>query len=211
MDGDSAFEVVNRVIQTRELYMAGIEGDYWQASHYSFQNSKTKIKMKNKLSRDIQETLGVRQGQISSSDYYKIYIGPCLETLNNAQLGVWIGPLNSGVSGVADDVYLCSDNPVKLQYLMDIASHYGSLYRIQYGSSKTKITISGSVIDMNYYKETRPWTMGGQPVDVIENNDHLGQIVSGIRQEEKIVDLRVGKARNALFALLGPAFSLKCY
>ena len=28
LDGDSAFEVVNRVIQTRELYMSGIEGDF---------------------------------------------------------------------------------------------------------------------------------------------------------------------------------------
>ena len=28
LDGDSAFEVVNRIIQTRELYFAGEKGDY---------------------------------------------------------------------------------------------------------------------------------------------------------------------------------------
>ena len=43
LDGDSVFEVVNREIQTRELYMAGVKGDYWQASHHSYQDSLTKI------------------------------------------------------------------------------------------------------------------------------------------------------------------------
>ena len=53
LDGDSAFEVVNREIQKRELYMAGVHGDHWQASHYSYQNSQTKIKMNGNLSRSI--------------------------------------------------------------------------------------------------------------------------------------------------------------
>ena len=114
LDGDSAFEVVNRVIQTRELYMAGIEGDYWQASNFEYQDSLTKIKMNGKLSKDIKEILGVKQGHINSSDQYKVYVGPCLETLEDAQLGVWIGPINTGVSGCVDNVFLCSDNPVKL-------------------------------------------------------------------------------------------------
>ena len=73
---------------------------------------------------------------------------------------------------------------MKLQSLIDIASHYGSLYRIQYGASKTKITVSGPEIDRKYYCDTKPWSMDGQPIDVVENNDHLGQIVSGSKQEE---------------------------
>ena len=44
LDGDSAFEVVNRKIQTCELYCAGETGQYWQASHFSYQNSRKIIK-----------------------------------------------------------------------------------------------------------------------------------------------------------------------
>ena len=61
--------------------------------------------MKGNISREIEEKLGVKQGHINSSDHYKVYIGPCLETLEEAQLGVWIGPINTGVSGCADDVF----------------------------------------------------------------------------------------------------------
>ena len=58
LDGDSAFEVVNRENLTRELYMAGDKGDYWMLSYYSYQNSMSRIKMNGQISRPITETLG---------------------------------------------------------------------------------------------------------------------------------------------------------
>ena len=69
LDGDSAFEVVNRDIQTRELYCAGERGKYWQATKYSYKNSLTRIKMNGKLSGKIEESLGVKQGRNKSSDH----------------------------------------------------------------------------------------------------------------------------------------------
>ena len=43
---------------------------------------------------------------------------------------------------------------------------------------------------MDYYKDIQPWSMDNKPVTIKENNDHLGLIVRGIREEEKNVDLR---------------------
>ena len=76
-------------------------------------------------------------------------------------------------------MFFGSDDPVKLQSLIDVAANYGSLYRIKYGASKTKITVSGPVIDINYCHDTKPWKMDGQSIKVVEDNEHLGQIVSG--------------------------------
>ena len=211
LDGDSAFEVVNRIIQTRELYCAGERGDFWQASHCSYQNSLTKIKMNGHLSRDITEDLGVKQGRNKSSDHYKIYIAPLLDTLDSSDLGVWVGPINISVSGVADDVYLMSDKQTELQSLLDIAAHYGRMYRIEYGASKTKITVVGSEVDSNYYKDISPWKMNDDVVKVVEDNEHLGQVVSGKNQEEKNVDLRITKGRKCLFGLFGVGFAFKCF
>ena len=210
LDGDSAFEVVNRQILTRELYMSGDRGEYWKASYFSYQDSMSRIKMNGQLSRQIKEILGVKQGHIKSSDHYTAYNGPLLDTLEHACLGVWIGPINCAVTGVADDDFLMSDDSIKLQGLINIAEHYGNRYRISYGASKTKITISGSDIDRQYYCDTTPWKMEGTYIDVVEDNDHLGQIVSGSNRVIKNVDNRIRKGRGSLFKLLGPAFAYKC-
>ena len=210
LDGDSAFEVVNREILTRELYCAGEKGQYWLASHFSYQNTETRIKMNGQLSRSFEETLGVKQGHIKSSENYKVYVNSLLETIDSAQLGVWIGSVNVGLSAVADDEYLMSDSQSRLQALLGIAEKYGFMYKVAYGAAKTKVTVVGSQIDMQYYSEVTPWTLNEQKVRVCEDNDHLGQIVSGINQEEKNVDNRISKARSNLFGMLGSAFSFKC-
>ena len=131
LDGDSAFEVVSRIIQKRELYFSGETGQLSKYNQSCYDNTETRIKMKGKISESLTENLGVGQGKIRSSDHYKIYINPVLETLESADLGINIGPINTGVSCVADDVYLLSDDQIKLQGLMDIAQHYGELYRIE--------------------------------------------------------------------------------
>ena len=207
LDGESAFEVVDRVIQKRELYLAGESGEYWRASHYSYENSSTQIKMDGQLSRSFKEVLGVKQGHIRSSDNYKIYINSLLDTLEDSQLGIWIGPINVSSADCADNMYLIADNQIRLQCLLDIASHYGHRYRIKYRASKTKITVVGSEIDKMYFSDTQPWKMDGELVNIAENNEHLGQIVSDLRQEQKNVDLKLRKGRGALFSLLGPAFA----
>ena len=71
--------------------------------------------MNQKVSLPLNEELGVGQGKIRSSDHYKIYIDPILKTLDKATLGINIGPINVSISGVADDLYLLSDDQYKLQ------------------------------------------------------------------------------------------------
>ena len=67
-----------------------------------------------------------------------------------------------------------------------------------------------SDIDRKYYSDVANWKLGSDNIEVADNNDHLGQIISGHKQEEKNVDLRLEKGRKALFSLLGSGFSVKC-
>ena len=97
---------------------------------------------------------------------------------------------------MADDVYLMSDRQTKLQAQLEIASHYGKMYRIKYGAAKTKVTVVGSEIDQNYFSDVKPWIMDNEVVQVVTDNEHLGQIVSGTNQEVKNVDLRLEKERK---------------
>ena len=92
---------------------------------------------------------------------------------------------------MADDLYLMSDDQTKLQGLLDLAQHYGQMYRVTYGANKTVISVVGSKQDMDYYKDIQPWNMDNQQVSVKDDNEHLGLIVSGPKEEDKNVDLKV--------------------
>ena len=63
---------------------------------------------------------------------------------------------------------------------------------------------------MIYYKEISFWYLNGERLNVAEDNEHLGLIVSGSDEERKNVDKKIKAARNSMFSLLGPAFSFKC-
>ena len=49
---------------------------------------------------------------------------------------------------------------------------------------------------MRYYKDVSPWLIGDQKIDVTENNEHLGQIVSGIDQTSKNIDQSLKRGRG---------------
>ena len=53
------------------------------------------------------------------------------------------------------------------------------------------------------------WTLYSEKIDVTDDNDHIGLIVSGQAEEAKNVDANIQQCRNSLFAMLGPAFSFK--
>ena len=54
-------------------------------------HAKTSIKWKGYISESFNIEQGVRQGDISSADLYKIYVDPLLHRLKNSGLGVKIG------------------------------------------------------------------------------------------------------------------------
>ena len=127
-----------------------------------------------------------------------------------SELGFYIGPICVSAICIADDTYVLSDDPRKLQSLINIVGHYGYRYRVVFGADKTKITITGSKIDMRYYQDINIWSLNGEKLKVSEDNEHLGLIVSGIDEEIKNTDKNIKSARAALFSLLGHTFSYKC-
>ena len=209
-DGQAAFPSVDRAIQTRELYSCGEAGDILEYSRCTYKNTVSRMKQQGQLSREIVEYTGARQGHKRSSGHFKTYINPCLVTADTSQLGFCIGPVCVSVICIADDTYALSNNPRNLQGLVDIIGHYGRRYRLIFGAEKTKVTVTGSKHDMQYYSENNIWTLHGQKLTVSENNDHLGLIVSGKDEELKNVDKNIKAARESLFGFLGNIFGYKC-
>ena len=197
LDGQSAFDVVSRNILKRELFCTANEtGHYWLADVHEYENTKTKIKLNGFLSKEFTESLGVKQGHVKASDHYKIYNKTLLDNVESANLGVQIGPLNISASCCADDFMGMSDDPHKLQCILDLAEHYGNMFEISYGADKTKIVVYGSNIDQQFYSDVTPWSMNNCSVSVVSNNEHLGQIISNANEYQKNIDENISKARK---------------
>ena len=111
---------------------------------------------------------------------------------------------------MADDTYILAGSPSSLQAALNIVSFFGKRYRIIFNADKTELVVSGSQVDMDYYQDISPWTLNGDTVAVVENNEHLGLIVSGNHEEQKNIDLKIQDCRNSLLGLLGPAYAYKC-
>ena len=79
-----------------------------------------------------------------------------------------------------------------------------------FNADKTKLVVTGSKIDIDYYQDICPWTLDDKPIAVVEDNDHLGLIVSGLQEEEKNIDSNIQQCRNSLYALLGYCYAYKC-
>ena len=73
------------------------------------------MKQGDKLSREIVEYKGSRQGHKRASGHFKTYINPCLTAANSPQLGFFIGPICVSAVCVADDTYVLSNDPRSLQ------------------------------------------------------------------------------------------------
>ena len=210
LDGEAAFPSVEREIQVRELYTVGERGDYLSYSKNTYKNTECHLKQNGKLSRKFREEKGNRQGHVRASGHFKAYINPLLTTLNNSKLGFHVGPLCITAVCVADDTYVLTSSASSLQSALEIVSHYGKRYQVNFNAEKTKIVITGSKTDMQFYEDTTPWKLNGETVSVVDKNEHLGLIVSGLNEEQKNVDENIQKCRKSLFALLGPAYAFKC-
>ena len=168
------------------------------------------MKMKDMLSRKVKEYKGNRQGHVRASGHFKVYINPCLLSLNTSKLGFSLGPVCTTAVCIADDTYVVSGSPSGLQAALDLISHYARRYQLRFNAEKTKIVITGSKHDISFYKDTSPWTLNGEVVRVVDTNEHLGLQVSGGDEEQLNIDENIVKCRNSLFSLLGPAYSYRC-
>ena len=209
-DGESAFPSVERNIQVRELYSIGERGYILRYSKHTYENTDCHIKMHDKISRKIQEHKGNRQGHVKASGYCKVYVNPCLRSLQNSNLGFQLGPLTVPVVCVADDAYLLVNRPSSLQALLDIMAPYANKYQLKFNTVKTKIVVTGSKLDMAFFKEIAPWTINGEKISVLDSKEQIGLVVAGCDEELKNVDQRIIKCWNSIFAFVSCPLYYNC-
>ena len=95
---------------------------------------------------------------------------------------------------VADDTYLLSGSPRGLQGALDIINFFGKRYRIVFNADKTKLIVTGSKHDMEYYRDVNIWKLNDEGIEVAIDTLVLLSLVSMKRR--RILMLTYNNAEN---------------
>ena len=84
--------------------------DLWNIVDQLYTDMTSKVKWRDGLSDCFQIRLGVGQGSLLSTHFYKLYVDPLLHDLKEQALGSFVGTTYVGALAVADD-FLFLSNP----------------------------------------------------------------------------------------------------
>ena len=105
------------------------------------------------------DELGLEQGGISSSDWYKIYNNEQLIDTHETDFGVSIYNIHVASVGQADDTALLSHDLHQLNLLLQITLQYCQKHHVQLSPGKTKLQVflpKEFQKDLLYYENTSP-------------------------------------------------------
>lgn len=200
LDSQRAFDVVSHQSMKRKLFLSGINLKLWKLIDNWYQNLTSKVKWKGIQSRPFPILQGVRQGGILSTGLYKTYINDLLLSLEEQQLGSFIGTTYIGCPTVADDVALISYSPDELQNMLNVTFNYST--RECYNIHPQKSMVIPKVKSKRS-EENLNWSLGHNDILITNNGVHLG-IIRAVKNELTInVDERISCARKSLYSLIG--------
>ena len=139
LDTQKAFDVVDHTILLNKLYEEGINRKLWLIVRELYSGLTAKIKWKSSLSDSFKVFQGVRQGDVISTRFYKVYVNGFMVELRMNSLGKWIGYIYCGCPACADDVLLITEDPEELQVMLAIAKSYSGCHRYIIHPQKTHI------------------------------------------------------------------------
>ena len=103
------------------MYVCGVQDTHWQLKESLHVNANSVIKCDGQLPEPIEIAQGIRQGGILSTDLYKLYQNPLLNTLQSSGMGARIGDIVCNSSACADDLALNNNDEDEDQILIDIS------------------------------------------------------------------------------------------
>ena len=198
VDFSRAFDLINRNILFYKLYKSGFRGRVIDSLIDLYRKTSYRVKIGNKISENIRETVGVNQGGIASpflfreylsdvKDYLDEYTGICLEE------EILIHEL------FADDLYLVSDMTVNSQKQLNGLRKFCSPNQMIANTIKTKFMVYGRIENVKLY-------LDGKEIEQVDKYKSLGTILNSVKVHhgnifKHNVDYLNNRAKKAIFGI----------
>ena len=132
LDAWKAFDVVWHQGLFSKLADIGIHGNLWLLYSDLYKGMSSTVKWEGAYSTEFEETQGVWQGGIPSTELFKVRGDSLLNRLEQSQLGFAIGTVDVGVPTCADDMTLLSSSPINMQAMINMAAQDATWERYQF-------------------------------------------------------------------------------
>ena len=155
----------------------------------------------------IHDELGVEQGGVNSSDFYKILNNEQLSVPQETNFGVNFGgsdDIHVASIGQADDTVLISHDLVKLKFLLKLTLNYCQKYHVELSAPKTKLQVylpPGLSKHEDLYKHSIEIRFNDTPIEFVESAEHVGVIRSVQGNLPHILN-RISSHNKALHSVL---------
>ena len=203
LDATKAFDVVWHKSMLCTIHSLGITGDLWKVYNDMYKQLTSQVKCNGVLSPVLEETQGVRQGGIPSTELFKARGDGLLQTLSRSRLGFEVGTIDVSAPTCADDISLIGRDPVALQAMLNLAIHDAHRERYEFSATKSKVMVINSKTKSPLWESLSLWEIDGRKLEVSDQETHLGIQRLNNGKATKSVEHNIQKARRASYALVG--------
>jgi hypothetical protein len=137
LDTKSAFDTVRHNVLFNKLYELGISGKLWRVLLNCYTDIKCSVLVHGINSTMVDIKQGVRQGGVSSSTFYLVFIDELFHRLERSKCGAKINHIDTSCPSLADDITMLAIYPNNLQTMLNIAYDYSREYGFEFNSTKT--------------------------------------------------------------------------
>ena len=199
VDFTKAFDYINRDILWHKLIKFGVRGKALNIIRSMYENVKSRVKYKNRLSENFECYLGVRQGESLSPFLFSMYLNDVEDEfyLNGIE-GIDIHHIKLFLLLYADDITLFSETAEGLQKALNLLSTYCQRWKLTVNTKKTKIMVfrKGGILprDLKFY-------YNGIEIEIVNTFSYLGIVFSPGGSFSNTQITLAGQAQKAIFKL----------
>ena len=198
LDTSKAFDTVWHAGLFSKLHDFGIRGKALRIIMNSYEGMSSYVQVNGMKSRPFQVIQGVRQGGVTSTWYYLLYIDDLLRELDSLEGGCTIGSLRTSNPTLADDFLYSSLTKTGAEKGLKVADNHANRWHYTHHPAKCKLLVFSLVRTPS----NATVKLGTSTISQAESVSHVGIEIHKSFKSSAAINARIAKGRSSLFSIL---------